>query len=320
VPDGHRPVSAPLAIFTTCKPFTGKFATLQRNALQSWALIRPRCEILVFGDEPGVAETCRELGLRQIPDVACSEHGTPLMDAMFASAQRETSAPILACVNADIMMTSAIVSATEAARRDYARFLLITRRWNVDLETAWDFESPGWESALVAYARAGTQEPLGGGVDVFAYPRGMWGPLPPYAIGRGRWDSAIIYEARRQAIPVIDASPVVTCLHPNHHYSDQIRSTPAGYVGPDGERNERLLGGAEFIFSSLNATHVLGSSGIRRNFDPHPRRTLRRLAILPALYRPLRPLAPAVRFLAPWWRWLNARQEGPPERQHRGNL
>jgi len=314
-------VSAPLAIFTTCKPFTGKFATLQRNALQSWALIRPRCEILVFGDEPGVAEICRELSLRQIPNVARSEHGTPLLDALFESAQHETSAPVLACVNADIMLTSAIVTATETARRRYARFLLITRRWNVDLERAWDFEAPEWESALVDYARShGIQEPLGGGVDVFAYPRGMWGPLPPFAIGRGRWDSAIIYEARRLAIPVIDASPLVTCLHPNHHYSDQIRSTPAGYVGPDGERNERLLGGAEFIFSSLNATHILEPAGIRRNIDLHPRRTLRRLATLPALYRPLRPLAPAVRFLAPWWRWINARQEGPPARPHRGNL
>lgn len=314
-------MSAPLAIFTTCKPFTGKFATLQRNALRSWALIRPRCEIVVFGDEPGVAETCRELGLRQVPTVTRSGHGTPLLDAMFEAAQRETSAPILACVNADIMLTGEIISAVETARRRCPRFLLITRRWNVDLERPWDFDTPGWDSALVDYARGrGIQEPLGGGVDVFAYPRGMWGPLPSFAIGRGRWDSALIYEARRLAIPVIDASPVVTCLHPNHHYSDQIRSTPAGYVGPDGERNERLLGGAEFIFSSLNATHILGPSGLRRNIDLHPRRVLRRLGTLPALYRPLRPLAPVVRFLAPWWRRINARPEGPPERQHRGNL
>lgn len=314
-------MSSSLAIFTTCKPFTGKFATLQRNALQSWALIRPRCEIVVFGDEPGVAETCRELGLRQVPVVARSEHGTPLLDALFESAQRETSAPILACVNADIMLTSEIASAAEAARRRFSRFLLITRRWNVDLESAWDFDTPGWESALIAYARdRGIQEPLGGGVDVFAFPRGMWGPLPPFAIGRGRWDSALIYEARRLAIPVIDASPVVTCLHPNHHYSDQIRSTPAGYVGPDGVRNERLLGGAEFIFSSLNATHVLRQSGIHRNIDLHPRRVLRRLGTLPALYRPFRPLAPAVRFLAPWWRRINARLQGPSERQRRGSL
>jgi hypothetical protein len=63
-------MTAPLlTICTTCKPFQGKFQTFQRNALRSWARLRPECDVVVVGDEPGVEECCRELGFRQIVEV-----------------------------------------------------------------------------------------------------------------------------------------------------------------------------------------------------------------------------------------------------------
>src|SRR6185369_16905488 len=100
---GHltSPTMARIALFTTCKPFRGSAERIQNNALTSWKSACAGTEILVFGDEPGVAEHCAKLTLRQIPTVTRSEYGTPLLDGLFRAAERHTSADLLAYVNAD---------------------------------------------------------------------------------------------------------------------------------------------------------------------------------------------------------------------------
>ena len=45
-----------LTLFTTPKPFRGIFATIQRNALRSWTLLRPACDVLLFGNEDGIIQ------------------------------------------------------------------------------------------------------------------------------------------------------------------------------------------------------------------------------------------------------------------------
>ena len=293
-----------LTLFTTCKPFEGKFAKVQRNALRSWAL-GPACKVVVFGDEPGVRECCEEFGFYQIPSVDRTPLGTPLVSYLFEAVEHATQTELLAFVNADIMLTSDLIAAVEAVQNRFERFLMIARRWNVELADDWDFKSPSWEAKLRAYVREhGTIEPSYGGVDLFVYRRGLWKHLQPFAIGRTRWDSALIYEARKLRAPVIETTRVVTAVHPNHGYSHGPQETPGVFKGPEALRNQSLLGGDEFIFTSLNATHVLTESGIRQNRVLFPPYLLRRLATLPALHPRLRSLAPVVRLLAPWWRRL----------------
>ena len=298
-----------LTLFTTCKPFVGNVARLQRNALRSWAL-GPLCNVVVFGDEPGVREICEDFGFCQVPTVERTALGTPLVSHLFEAVENATRADLLAFVNADIMLTSDLIAAFEAVQNRFERFLMIARRWNVDLAEDWDFMSPSWEAKLRAYVREhGTIEPSYGGVDLFVYRRGLWKHLQPFAIGRTRWDSALIYEARKLGAPVIETTRVVTAVHPNHGYPLDPQDTAGVFKGPEALRNQSLLGGDEFIFTSLNATHVLTESGFRQNRVLFPPYLLRQLATLPALHPTLRPLAPVVRFLAPWWRRLRPRKE-----------
>jgi hypothetical protein len=301
-------MSAPLTFFTTCKPFEREFAVIQQNALRSWKNAYPDCEVIVFGDEPGVSECCRELGFKQISQVQRSEYGTPLLNSLFEQIEHATSSDILAFINADIMLTRGLTPAVEAVRRRFEKFLLIARRWNVELQRSWDFGRVDWELELRRYVRSrGVLEPPYGGVDLFVYSRGLWRNLPPFAVGRTRWDSALVHEARKLRIPVVDATEEVFSVHPKHDYSHVRPALPALAKGPETDVNEKLLGGEEFIFTPLNATHRLSRSEIRPNRIFYPPYVLRRLATLPALYRPLRPFAPAIRQLAPYWRVLRKR-------------
>ena len=64
-----------LTFFTTAKAFEGHSKIIQRNALKSWTLLDPGVEVILFGDEPGAAEVCAELGLRHEPYVERHESG-----------------------------------------------------------------------------------------------------------------------------------------------------------------------------------------------------------------------------------------------------
>ena len=82
-----------LTILSTPKAFTGLFAVIQRNAIESWTKLEPRPEIILFGRDPGTAEICDELGLRHVPDVAENAHGTPLLSDMFLTGQQLADQP-----------------------------------------------------------------------------------------------------------------------------------------------------------------------------------------------------------------------------------
>ena len=76
-----------ITFFTAPKPFQGHIDIIQRNAIESWLRLRPQCEVILFGDEEGIAEVARELKVRHIPEVARNEYGTPLISSLFEKAQ-----------------------------------------------------------------------------------------------------------------------------------------------------------------------------------------------------------------------------------------
>ena len=101
-----------ITLFTAPKPFTDPhIATIQRNAIQSWMHLGDDVEVLLVGDEPGMAEVAAEFGLRQLRDVDCSEAGTPLVNSIFDLARRASQSPLLAYLNADILLVPDFVSA-----------------------------------------------------------------------------------------------------------------------------------------------------------------------------------------------------------------
>src|SRR5437773_1932544 len=65
-----------LTIFSTPKPFEGHSNVIQRNAIKSWTLLHPEVEVILFGDEEGTAEACRDLAIHHEPQVIRNEYGT----------------------------------------------------------------------------------------------------------------------------------------------------------------------------------------------------------------------------------------------------
>ncbi len=283
-----------LTLFSIPKPFRGHIATIQKNAIKSWTLLRPECEIILFGDDGGTAEVAKEFGVRHIPEVARNEFGTPLVNDLFVKAQTMTTNNLLCYVNADIILMSDFLPAVQRVKKK-RRFLLVGQRWDIDLDKPWDFEQPDWEERLQAYVTKTGKLHTRGGVDYFVFPRGLYYKIPPFAIGRTTWDNWLIYKARSLGVPVIDAIGSVTAVHQNHDYAHCSGGEIGAWKGPEAKHNLEIAGGYKCAFALQDATHLLTSK--KPKLDLSRRWLSRHLYTLSILFPHLRPVVMLIRAL-----------------------
>jgi hypothetical protein len=254
-----------ITIFAFPKPFTGYTEIIQRNALKSWSMLRPRPEIILFGDEPGEAEVAAELGLIHIPEVAVNEFGTPLLSDFFATADRVASHDLLAYVNADIILLQDFI---EAVRSVYLRkrYLMVARRWDLDVEGTIDFDDPNCERELREEVRERAKLHWERGMDVFIFPRGLYNGMPPFAIGRLIYDNWFVYRAKSMRVPVIDATDAMVTIHQNHDYSHHKQGESGVRSGPEAQRNKELAGPAAHLYDVRDANWRLTGEGLKRRW------------------------------------------------------
>jgi hypothetical protein len=242
-----------LTVFSVPKPFTDPhIALIQRNAIGSWMRL-PDTQVILVGEESGLAETAREFGVQHLPDVARNAEGTPLVSSIFSLARQASAAPLLVYVNADILLMPDLV---EAARQVMSRakgFLIVGQRWDMDVTQPLDF-SDGWVERLKdeAQARGGLHRPMGS--DYFIFPRECFIDMPDFAIGRAGWDNWMIYKSRKEGWATVDATASIMIIHQNHDYSHLPGGQPH-YKLPETYENIRLAGGREVTRFTLLDTN-----------------------------------------------------------------
>jgi hypothetical protein len=245
-----------LTLFSAPKPFTDPhIALIQRNAIRSWTLL-PDVEVILLGEETGLAEAAREFGVKHIPNVARNESGVPLISSMFQLARENANSDLLCIVNADMILMPDFVEAAKRVKSQRSEFVLLSQRWDLDIPQPLDF-STGWENRLssIVHRQGSLHRPAGS--DFFLFPLSSFLDVPAFTIGRAGWDNWMIYKARKEGWAVIDCTPSVMIVHQNHDYSHLPESKPH-YEHPDTNENIRLAGGqANIRYTILDATYQL---------------------------------------------------------------
>lgn len=250
-----------LTIFSVPKAFEDHFDIIQRNAIQSWLALRPRCEIILFGNEKGVVETAAEFKVKHIPEITRNKFGTPLLNEVFAKAQKVASYQKISYLNADIILMSDFIKAFQEIKKP--SFLMIGQRWDVDLKKPIRFDDINWERKLRDFVAKFGKIHGFSGIDYFVFTRGLYQNIPPFAIGRPVWDNWLIYKARSLNIPVIDATKVVMAVHQNHSYFHP-QGAEGLWNGPEAKENLKLAGGYSRAFTIEDANWILTSQGLRK--------------------------------------------------------
>ena len=257
-----------LTIFTTCKPFRGHVAVIQRNAIRSWTLLRPACEIILMGNDEGTAEIAAEFGVRYVPDIARNTFGTPLVSDLFKQAQQLSSNNFFCYVNSDIILMSDFMQALQRVVDHTKRFLLVGHRWNFDnIKELLEF-TPDWEEQLRNQVKKFATLAGAYSIDFFVFPRGLLGEIPPFAIGRPLWDNWMLYRARSLLVPLVDATPVVTAVHQNHDYSHlppEQQERAGFFKGEEQLANIKLAGSTAHATTSASADPAGSPLGVSQN-------------------------------------------------------
>ncbi len=257
---------------------------IQRNAIKSWTLL-PDVEVILLGEETGLAEAARELGIKHIPNVTRNEAGVPLISSMFQLARENSNSDLLCIINADMILLPDFVEATRTIyfggrvaegvsrpQRNLQNFVLLSQRWDLDVTQPIEF-TEGWQNRLssIVHRQGSLHRPAGS--DFFLFPLSTFHDVPPFTIGRAGWDNWMIYKARKEGWAVIDGTPSIMIVHQNHDYSHLPEGKPH-YEHPDTNENIRLAGGqANIRYTILDSTYQLVNGKLIR-----PKMTLLRFS------------------------------------------
>lgn len=254
-----------ISFFTIPKPFTGHSEIIQRNAIQSWLKIVPANQIYLFGDEVGISDIAHEFGVNQIADIRKTKYGTPLLSDAFTHIQEIAQTDLVCYLNTDIILLSDFIHAAKCIHKH--KFLMVGRRWNLDVEKPFVF-SPDWEENLRNHAKNEGNLFSEFGIDYFLFSRGMIKEFPDFAVGRPGWDNWLIYNTRSKGIFVIDATAEVMAIHQNHDYSHVPQAKKKGsYEGPEADENKKFIKSNDYLFSVNDSTHCLRNGKVITDFN-----------------------------------------------------
>ena len=252
-----------ITLFSAPKPFTNPhIAMIQRNAIKSWTLL-PDVDVILLGEEEGLADAASELGVRHIATVERNANGVPLISSMFKLVRENSNSDLLCIINADMVLMPDFVEAAKQSVKLKDKFVLLSQRWDLDVTAPLDF-SGDWSHGLRSKVNGQGQLHRPAGSDFFLFPRSCYADIPTFTIGRAGWDNWMIYKARKENWAVIDCTPSVMIVHQNHDYSHLPGAKPH-YDHPETNENIRLAGGqANVRYTILDSTHQLVGDTLAR--------------------------------------------------------
>lgn len=248
-------VGSVLVIGAVPKPFVGHIGVIQRNAICSWSRL-PGVHVVVFGNEAGVAEAARDLGVEHVPDVSRNIHGTPLLPGVLAALRQRAQGGICCYANADIVLLGDWLQAISAVSTHAKRWLAVGECWNVDLrhDLSWDDDT---EKALHRLVHASGKRRGKTAIDYFCFSADLLTHCPDLAVGRAYFDNWMLRAARDEGAVVCDLTEVACVLHQNHDYAHISGGFLETRFGTEAGENLRLAGGYRRLDTLFDCTHRL---------------------------------------------------------------
>jgi hypothetical protein len=133
-------------------------------------------EVILIGEEPGLEQVAAEYGVKLRMNVERNEKGTPLVSSIFELAYQVSASPLLAYVNADILLLPDIVVAARQVSELVEKFLVVGQRLDLEVGELLDY-TPGWEQRINADVKERGQLHLPAGSDSAGLVGSGWHPL-----------------------------------------------------------------------------------------------------------------------------------------------
>jgi len=230
-----------ITLFAIPKAFEGEFDAIQEKSIRNWRALHDDIQILLFGDGHRLKTLADQVRAEVISsELRYNSFGTPLVSSAFHEAQARARFSTLLYVNSDILFIEGVLETIERIR--FPSYLAVGKRTDT-------LKHRGVPDSLDA-------------IDYFIFTRGLYTNIPDFAIGRCFWDHWLVYAARRDGIPVLDASQTITALHQTHSYAHAKGGKLGVWTGDERDANLRLAGGGSHLFTLRDVTHTITQSSI----------------------------------------------------------
>lgn len=256
-----------ITFITTAKPFRGNNGVHQINAIRSWKRLHSEIEILLCGDGAGYEDVVRRFDIIHLRDVKTTELGTPLVSSMFELAEKFGKHRRKVLINCDIILAEDFLTTFIEIERYLPIFLMVGQRWSVNIENIHKdgvaiFDRVGWVDDLCRQGR------LFGchGIEYFAYTGFTWEAIPPFAVGRPRYDNWLIYHCLLHKIPVVDVTDFVTAFHQEHNYAHLAGGDEEFRGGIESRRNIALAKDLQYYCTIQDAQFRYTDGKLERNW------------------------------------------------------
>lgn len=252
-----------ITFFTIPKAFEGRSDWIQRNAVGSWLALGDT-RVVLFGDDPGVADAALDLGVEHESQLERTPLGTPRLDAAFSRARELAAGGLLCYVNADMLLLDDFGQAADRVAALDGSSLGVGESWDTPVDGPLEFSSD-WQSRVRSLAPSSRRRGAGA-LDYFLFTDDLFAELPPFAVGRVGFDNWLVWSAGAAGARVIDLTPSVRAIHQRHDYAHVVGGHGATrQTGEEGRYNIELAGPKSHLHTRYDATHILGRRRLRRN-------------------------------------------------------
>ena len=192
-------------------------------AVRSWRKAAPKSQVILFGDDDGVARAAKSLRAKHVPEVARNEHGTPLINGVFEQAAELARNEWMMEISGDILLQDTRLKGVIDGISEYPRPFIIGRRWDMQPNS----------DTLTLHASCG--------VDYFMFQRGQIGEIPPFAVGRNVYDNWLVWAALyKWNMQVMDATDAIRAVHHYHSWHTPSGTKAEILAGNERNTNEAL--------------------------------------------------------------------------------
>jgi len=257
----------------------------QRFQFMLMFILESECEILLIGDDKGIASAAKQFDLTHIPEVVCNRYGTPLLNSAFSLARKHAGNNVLVYINTDIITLPDFTSVM--AHLPNSDFLIAGQRFDLDIRERIDYDAPDWFEQLRTKTKNQKRHPPNGS-DYFMFNRALFADIPEFAVGRVGWDNWMFQHARKNQIMTIDATRLMTIIHQNHDYSHHLFKKIDRTHDPETLKNIRIGRNAGFLYLDETDFYFNGEGALRqRLFIPKAkiRRWFKRIIFKSAFIR-----------------------------------
>lgn len=190
-----------------------------KNSITAW--IQLGVQVILFGEE-AQCEYARTLlppsqGICLPLPCMNEEYKVPQYDCLFAKASEVATTEFVMYANSDMIFFDDLLEALHKIANEYQDFLMVGQRLDIMYPRLIDFSNPNWKVDFKGYVEANGKQHGKYGIDYFLYRRIFTRKMPPFLVGRVRWDNWLLAEfIGGKDSYAIDTTGVITAVHLNH--------------------------------------------------------------------------------------------------------